>query len=408
MKLKVSFPFCDHFLLYMASKLKVAICTPTFFRPDFLRQTWQFIKDQTVLRRDTSLPCQIRWFILDETDGHRKEDDWVEEGEKEEEEKEERGYVFPPFLDDEEEEEEQEDLHISYHVRGCCGQEKEKEEARQKKVLLLGKKRNLLNELAQRWDPDFIVWMDDDDYYPPTRVEHAIRTLQASSPQVDIAGCSELHFLVERPTLAEGKEGKEVSRLVQFGPIGQLHATEATLAYRTRALQYARFDDTDAFAEGKSFLKQYTLPIVQLDPCQTILVLNHKGTGRNATDFSSAPGYQVSPKQLEDWPIATTRETITKTTTKTETKTETIIQGKQKKDWSWQTWWDESVSRPTNPPNAIMETLKNWKMENRYSSELQLNSYRKLVGELKQEIARLHGRLLELQEEKEKDGMKRT
>ena len=39
----------------------------------------------------------------------------------------------------------------------------------------LGKKRNLLHEKSKG---DIIVYMDDDDYYPPQRVSHAVQKLQ--------------------------------------------------------------------------------------------------------------------------------------------------------------------------------------------------------------------------------------
>ena len=39
----------------------------------------------------------------------------------------------------------------------------------------LGKKRNITNEKAKG---DIIIYMDDDDYYPPDRVSHAILMLR--------------------------------------------------------------------------------------------------------------------------------------------------------------------------------------------------------------------------------------
>ena len=41
----------------------------------------------------------------------------------------------------------------------------------------LGKKRNLMHEKSKG---DIIVYMDDDDYYPTTRVSHAVETLQGN------------------------------------------------------------------------------------------------------------------------------------------------------------------------------------------------------------------------------------
>ena len=40
---------------------------------------------------------------------------------------------------------------------------------------------------------DIIVYMDDDDYYPPTRISHAVETL-AQNPQALCAGSSIMHI----------------------------------------------------------------------------------------------------------------------------------------------------------------------------------------------------------------------
>ncbi len=45
--------------------------------------------------------------------------------------------------------------------------------------LSLGKKRNIMHDKSKG---DIIVYMDDDDYYPPDRVSHAVETMQ-KNPQ---------------------------------------------------------------------------------------------------------------------------------------------------------------------------------------------------------------------------------
>ena len=52
--------------------------------------------------------------------------------------------------------------------------------------MLIGKKRNILNQEAKG---DILVAMDDDDYYVPERVSHAVTKLMAS-PKVELAGTS--------------------------------------------------------------------------------------------------------------------------------------------------------------------------------------------------------------------------
>jgi len=128
-------------------------------------------------------------------------------------------------------------------------------------VMPLGKKRNYMHSLARG---DILVYMDDDDYYPPERVDHAVETL-LRAPQALCAGSS-IVFLYF----------KHVQQMVQFGPYGPNHATAGTFAFRKELLQVTRYDDTACLAEERAFLKEYTIPFVQLDPRKTILVFSHE------------------------------------------------------------------------------------------------------------------------------------
>jgi len=128
------------------------------------------------------------------------------------------------------------------------------------KKVCLGEKRNLMHAHATG---EFIVYMDDDDYYPPTRVSHAVRTLRAN-PSAMCAGSSELYIYY-----------KTLDQIYRFGPYGPNHATAGTFAFRRALLANTAYDSSAAFAEEKSFLKNYTVPFVQLDPKQVILVFAH-------------------------------------------------------------------------------------------------------------------------------------
>ena len=124
----------------------------------------------------------------------------------------------------------------------------------------LGKKRNITNEKARG---DIIIYMDDDDYYPPERISHAVTTLQ-KNPKALCAGSSTMYMYF-----------KHIDKMYQFGPYGPNHATAATFAFRKELLQQTRFDETACVAEEKKFLKNYTIPFVQLDPLKSILVFSH-------------------------------------------------------------------------------------------------------------------------------------
>jgi glycosyltransferase involved in cell wall biosynthesis len=127
--------------------------------------------------------------------------------------------------------------------------------------MTLGCKRNLLNEKATG---DIIVYMDDDDYYPPERVQHAVETLQ-KNPKALCAGSSAMFIYF-----------KHVNKMVQFGPYGPNHATAATFAFKRDLLKITRFDEKSSVAEEKKFLKDYTIPFVQLEPKKSILVFSHE------------------------------------------------------------------------------------------------------------------------------------
>jgi hypothetical protein len=55
-----------------------------------------------------------------------------------------------------------------------------------------------------------------------------------------------------------------------------MHATAGTFAFRRKLLQETRYDDNAEIAEEKAFLKNYTVPLVQLDPMKAILVFAHQ------------------------------------------------------------------------------------------------------------------------------------
>ena len=85
----------------------------------------------------------------------------------------------------------------------------------------LGKKRNLMHEKSKG---DIIVYMDDDDYYPPTRVSHAVQMLQENKKAL-CAGASEIYIWF-----------KHIQKMYQFGPYGPNHATAGTFAFKNELL----------------------------------------------------------------------------------------------------------------------------------------------------------------------------
>jgi glycosyltransferase involved in cell wall biosynthesis len=187
----------------------VSICTPTFNRRPFIPYIIKCVEHQ-LYPKD-----KIEWIIID--DGTDKIEDLVK--------------------------------NIPYVKYFKCDRK-----------LTLGKKRNMSHEKASG---DIIIYMDDDDYYPPERISHAVQKLQQNS-HVLCAGSSEMHIYF-----------KHIHKMYKFGPYGPNHATAATFAFRKELLLQTSYDETSCVAEEKHFLKNYSIPMVQLDSMKTILVFSH-------------------------------------------------------------------------------------------------------------------------------------
>ena len=151
----------------------------------------------------------------------------------------------------------------------------------------LGKKRNYMHTKVTG---DIIVYMDDDDYYPPERISHAVKTL-LDNPEAMCAGNSEIYIYF-----------KHLDKVFQFGPYGDTHATAGTFAFRKELLEDSRYDDDASLAEEKSFLKNYTVPFVQLDPVKSILVFSHEHNTFDKRKLLETPNPQyvkVSEKTVD-------------------------------------------------------------------------------------------------------------
>jgi hypothetical protein len=132
--------------------------------------------------------------------------------------------------------------------------------------LTLGAKRNLMHTYCKG---SIIVYVDDDDYFPPERVSHSVDALLHAPPNFLIAGSSVIHLYFKERGLYE------------FGPYGPNHATAGTFAFKRELLEKTRYDDNACLGEESFFLKEFSFPMVQLNPLKTILVFPH---GHNTFD----------------------------------------------------------------------------------------------------------------------------
>lgn len=135
----------------------------------------------------------------------------------------------------------------------------------------IGWMRNRCLEKALELGAEYIVFWDDDDYYPPKRIETAIKALQAN-PTADIAGSSKMYMLVIPENV-----------LMTTGPFHDKHSTAATMVVRRRYAETHRFLESKERGEEKSFTGDWAANIVQVSAEDTIVVMGH---GRNTVDKS--------------------------------------------------------------------------------------------------------------------------
>jgi glycosyltransferase involved in cell wall biosynthesis len=219
----------------------VSVCTPTYNRRPFIEIMFQMFRNQTYPKN------RIEWIIVD--DGTDKIRDLVEKS----------GIT-----------------QIKYY------------ELPEK--ITLGAKRNLMHKYTSGDKDSIIVYMDDDDYYMPERIAHAVEKL-VQNPNVLCAGSSEIYIFY-----------KHIQKMYQAGPYGPNHATAGTFAFRKRLLDDHSYEDAACLAEEKSFLKNYTVPFVQLDPMKTILVFSHNQNTFDKKKLLANPHpqyFKESPKTVD-------------------------------------------------------------------------------------------------------------
>jgi hypothetical protein len=106
--------------------------------------------------------------------------------------------------------------------------------------------------------------MDDDDYYPPERVTHAVTRFKSSDPSIELAGSSEIYMFYS--------DNKTIYKL---GPYNPNHATNGTMAWKSSYTKTHRYDEFVTHAEERSFLDDYKNRMIQLDPFKVMLVMSH-------------------------------------------------------------------------------------------------------------------------------------
>ncbi len=120
----------------------------------------------------------------------------------------------------------------------------------------------MLNVGNAKCSGEFIIQMEDDDYYPPSRIEHAVTKLK-NNPDIEIAGLSSIYMydiindiLIKSPHFGDG------------------HSCNNALAYKRSYLKKNKYND-NKFSVEPSFLNNYIPKIIQLDINKTIINIIH-------------------------------------------------------------------------------------------------------------------------------------
>lgn len=149
--------------------------------------------------------------------------------------------------------------------------------------LALGKKRNMLNELAVG---EYILCMDDDDYYPADKISYTIGMMQKH--RALISGSDQIPIWYSH-----------INRIFKTHSFGKHHILNGTFCYHRNYLKKHRYDDECNMAEEIAFTNNYTANPLQL-PCErTILCVSHS---HNTFDKDFILGSSIPMNTtMEEW-----------------------------------------------------------------------------------------------------------
>lgn len=141
----------------------------------------------------------------------------------------------------------------------------------------IGWLRNRCLDLALAEGADYIVFWDDDDYYPPKRISSGVEALE-KNPNADLAGSSLMYLLV----IPE-------NALLTTGPFHERHATAATWTLRRKTAEQNRFDPEKLRGEEVTFTKDWALNVAQVKAEDCIVVMGHTRNTVNKSDVYKRP-----------------------------------------------------------------------------------------------------------------------
>ena len=147
----------------------------------------------------------------------------------------------------------------------------------------LGRLRNKGNTACSG---DITVVMDDDDYYPPERVEHAVEKLAPS--HLLIAGCSDM-FIYDYT----------LEKFCRFIKFGENHSVNSCFAWKKKYLENHKHDDSKDTGEEPSFTNDFKEPLIQLEAAKTVVQSSHTSNTYNKREIINAGIIKVNPSVVE-------------------------------------------------------------------------------------------------------------
>ena len=196
---------------------------------------------------------------------------------------------------------------------------------------------------------EITVVMDDDDYYPAERVEHAVEKLVASS--LLIAGCSDM-FIYDYT----------LEKLCKFKKFGDNHSVNSCFAWKKKYLENHSHDETKDTGEEPSFTNSFKEPLIQLEANKTIVQSSHLTNTYNKREILTSSITKISDtaKEVNDPVTQYIKEPFF-------TRMKNIFYKEQKSKYDivyfaggFSIKWDPKAKSLTGSEQAIVNLSSNW------------------------------------------------
>lgn len=136
----------------------------------------------------------------------------------------------------------------------------------------IGKKRNILNNIAKNMNANFIVCFDDDDYYPPDKISYGLHMLKDSCLLI----CGSSKILIYHTNIKKLLVNGPYTNKINYG-----HSCNGSLIYNVNYLYNNSYNDNDTFAEERTFLRNFKVLLLQIDYLHNLICIAHSSNTIN-------------------------------------------------------------------------------------------------------------------------------